>query len=507
MKDTRKKELIDHVRTREAPSPTGLPHVGTALQVLFNWVFARRYEGKFIVRIEDTDKKRFVEGSEEGIMEAIEWLGLEPDESINNEGPYGPYRQSDRLDIYKKHAKKLIDQDHAYYCFCTEDRLTKMRQEQSKKHLPPKYDGKCKSLSKEKVKEKLNKKEPYVIRLNVPSNRTIIVNDMLRGEVKFDSNIVDDQVLIKSDGFPTYHLAVVVDDHLMKITHMKRGEEWLPSAPKHILLYEFFGWVPPKMIHMPTLRNADRSKLSKRKGNTSLWWYREQGYLKDALLNFLALLVWLPKDQREFFSKEEMIEEFEFKQIKLTGPYFDTKKLSWMNGNYIRKMESSKLLKEIENWANWVIKKGSDKKIIKGAKKLLKWFKKDEKIYQSAVELAQQRLKILGELPELISFYFTSELDYDLADLLQGQNSSKVKTALLAVIDELKKLKEYSNSSWEQTIRTTADKHDLSHKNLFMSLRSAVTAQKFTPPLYDVMNVLGLPESFKRIQRAANKLK
>ncbi|MGD9129549.1 MAG: glutamate--tRNA ligase [Candidatus Woesebacteria bacterium] len=507
MLDTRNKKLIGKVRTREAPSPTGYPHVGTAFQVLFNWVFARRYQGKFILRIEDTDRKRYVEGSEETIHEALDWLALNPDESPKVGGPYAPYRQSERLAIYQKYAQELIDKDKAYYCFCSAERLAKMRKQQQKEGIPPKYDRKCRSLTKKEVEEHLSKGEKAVIRLKVPDDQKIIVHDVLRGEVEFDSNIVDDQVLLKSDAFPTYHLAVVVDDHLMEITHMKRGEEWLPSAPKHILLYEYFGWQPPVMLHTPVLRNPDRSKLSKRKGNTSLWWYREQGYLADALLNFLALLLWKPADQREIFTKEEMMEIFEWEQLNITGPIFDTKKLNWLNGIYIRKKELDLLFKEIQSWAEWVAGKGSDEKIIDGAKRILEWIAKDADFFKNALALAQERLKVFSELHDLLDFYYLNKLVYDLEDLLQGHDKQTIIEILIAVKERLENLTDYNPETWEATIRKCADDFDFKHKDLFMSLRSAITARKFTPPLYELMEVLGKDKSFSRIETAIRFLK
>lgn len=509
MKINRDQKLIGKVRTREAPSPTGYPHVGTAFQALFNWVFAHRYEGKFMVRIEDTDQKRYVEGSEVVIFEALEWLGLSPDESPVKGGPYGPYRQSERLSLYQKYAKQLVESGHAYYCFCSEERLRKMREEQQKRGIPPKYDRLCRRLSPDEAQKKLASGKKAVIRMKIPDNREIVVHDVLRGEVKFDSNVIDDQVVLKSDGYPTYHLGVVVDDHLMKITHMKRGEEWLSSAPKHVLLYEYFGWQPPVMIHTPILRNPDRSKLSKRKGNTSLWWYREQGYLKEALLNFLALLVWKKPDDEnnEIFSKEEMMEYFEWDQMNITGPIFDVTKLQWLNGVWIRKKSLADLLVDIKEWIEWIVNKdkrdnNADNTIVTGAKKILEWIKKDEKFFKKALALAHERLKLLSEVPDLLSFYYEEKLQYDREDLLQKHENKDVVKILTEIKSRLQKLKPWTQENWETTIRKCADDFDFKHKDLFMILRSAITARKATPPLFEVMEVLGRQESFRRIEAA-----
>jgi len=502
----RKKQLIGKIRTRVAPSPTGYPHVGTAYQAYFDLVFARRYNGQFILRIEDTDQKRFVEGSEEVIFQALEWLDLSPDESPVKDGDYGPYRQSERLEIYQKYAKQLVDEGKAYYCFCQPERLAEMRKEQQKKGVPPKYDRHCCELTDEEVQTRLDKGEKAVVRMKIPANREIVVNDLLRGEVKFDSSVVDDQVILKSDGFPTYHLAVVVDDHLMKISHIVRGEEWLPSAPKHVLLYEFLGWEMPYMVHMPVLRNPDRSKLSKRKGNTSLWWYREQGYLKEALLNFLALLIWKPSEEQEIFSKEEMIEKFEWEQIKVTGPIFDVTKLQWLNGVYMRKKSLDELVAEVKDWAEFVQENGSDENNVAGTKNLLAWMDKDLDYFKKALALAQERLKLLSELPELLSFYYEEKLKFDKKDLLQKHEPEEISKILTEIKGRLAAIKDWNAKTWEATIRKCADDFEFKHKDLFMSLRSAVTARKFTPPLYEVMEVLGKEKSFARIEQAVEFL-
>lgn len=506
MKDTRDKALMGKVRTRVAPSPTGFPHVGTALQALFDWVYARRYQGQFILRLEDTDQKRYVAGSEKVIFEALDWLDLTPDESSQVGGEYGPYRQSERLEIYQRYAQQLVEQKKAYHCFCSTERLAAMRQKQQKAGQPPKYDGHCLALGEEQVKERLEKGEKSVIRLKVPAGQRIVVQDAIRGEVVFDSGAVDDQVLLKSDGFPTYHLAVVVDDHLMKITHMKRGEEWLSSAPKHVLLYQFLGWKPPVMIHMPTLRNPDRSKLSKRKGNTSLWWYREQGFLKEALLNFLALIIWKNPLHKEIFSKEDLIEVFEWDQINIAGPIFDVTKLTWLNGIYIRQLSTDELLTQVKAWASWVSTNGREEDHIRGAKDLLGWIDDQLSLFTKALELAQERLKTISQLPQLLAFYFTNSLDYNEKDLSQKQTNQLMAEVLLVVKNRLEQMKQWDHQIWETTIRQIADDFELKHSILFMSLRSAVTARNATPPLFAVMQALGTETALSRIQDAIDYL-
>ena len=502
MAKVKKQSLENKVRTRIAPSPTGFPHVGTAFQALFDWVFARRYNGQFLLRIEDTDQKRLVVEAEQVLYDAFAWLGLIPDEGPQVGGPVGPYRQSERLELYQQHAQQLVGQGNAYHCFCSSDRLEKVRQEQRRRGIPPKYDGHCRNLSAEEIKKKLEAEESYVIRLKVPVDEEIIVPDLLRGEVKFDSNVVDDQVLLKSNGFPTYHLAVVVDDHLMGITHVERGEEWLPSAPKHVLLYRYFNWDMPLLIHTPTLRNSDRSKLSKRKGNTSLWWYRGQGYLPEAILNFLGLLVWKPGDNQEKFSLAEMVAKFEWEEMNVTGPVFDTKKLEWLNGKYLRELEQDELIERLTHWSNWVVELGEDQDNLKQAQQLLTWMDRDQVRFKKALALSQDRARTFLDFYNLLGFYFKSKLNYDLADLLQKQKAVDIVKALTQTIAKLTNLKPYNAETWEKTIRDVADELGLSHKTLFMSLRSAVTAQRFTPPLFEVMETLGHEQSFNRIQAA-----
>ena len=297
------------VRTRIAPSPTGDPHVGTAYIALYNLAFAKSQGGDFILRIEDTDQNRYTEGSEQMIFDAMHWLDLNYSEGPDVGGEYGPYRQSERFHLYGEYAKKLVEQGGAYYCFCSQDRLGKLRERQKAMGKAPGYDGHCRSLSKEEIEAKLAAGEPYVIRLKMPYEGETVIHDRLRGDIVFENNKIDDQVLLKADGFPTYHLANVVDDHLMGITHVIRAEEWIASTPKHIQLYKAFGWDEPEFIHMPLLRNADRTKISKRKNPVSLNWYKEQGYLKEGLINFLGLMGYSFGENKEIFSLQEITEE------------------------------------------------------------------------------------------------------------------------------------------------------------------------------------------------------
>ena len=333
-------------RVRFAPSPTGYLHIGGLRTALYNYLFAKNQNGKLILRIEDTDRKRFVEGAVENLIDTLNWAGIHFDEGPEMGGECAPYLQSERLDIYKELVEKLVSEGKAYYCFCTPERLEKLKEEQQKLKLPQaKYDKHCLHLSKNEIDEKLNSNIPYVIRLNVKPDQKIIFNDVIRETVEFDTNNIDDQVLLKSDGFPTYHLANVVDDHLMEITHVIRGEEWLSSTPKHVILYDYFGWEKPVFAHLPLLLNPDKSKLSKRQGDVAVEDYREKGYLKEALINFVALLGWNFGDDKEFYEMDELIEKFSLERVHKAGAVFNLEKLNWLNYEHLRRKPDSEVLK------------------------------------------------------------------------------------------------------------------------------------------------------------------
>ncbi|NBS11869.1 MAG: glutamate--tRNA ligase [Gammaproteobacteria bacterium] len=339
------------VRTRIAPSPTGDPHVGTAYIALFNLAFARAHGGQFILRIEDTDRERSTPESEIAILSALRWLGLEWDEGPDIGGPAGPYRQSERGALYASHAHALVESGHAFHCFCTAQTLDQMRAEQQAAGVNPHYDGRCERLAAAEVSQRLAQGEPSVIRLSVPNEGECVLHDRLRGEIRIPWSQVDRQVLLKSDGMPTYHLANVVDDHCMGITHVIRGEEWIPSAPKHQLLYRYFGWEMPELCHLPLLRNPDQSKLSKRKNPTSILFYRDQGYLPEALLNYLGRMGWSMPDERERFTLEDMIAAFTLDRVSLGGPIFDLDKLNWLNGEWLRHgLSDAEVLTRFMHW-------------------------------------------------------------------------------------------------------------------------------------------------------------
>ena len=332
------------VRLRFAPSPTGFLHVGGLRTALFCWLYARQQSGKFIFRLEDTDQKRLVEGAETDLIHMLEWAGIELDEGPEIGGDFGPYRQSERLEIYRQHVRKLLDEDHAYPCFCSTERLDNLRDEQRANGETPRYDGLCRRLKKEESARRVVSGETHVVRMKIPEiPETLVLNDLIRGRVSIETSQTEDQVIVKSDGFPTYHLAVVVDDHLMQITHVVRGEEWLPSFPKHLLLYRYFGWDPPEFAHLPLILNSDRTKLSKRQGDVAVEDFRDQGFLAETLVNFISLLGWSPADDRELFTLAELIEEFSFGRVNKSGSVFDREKLNWMNQQYIQNLDQQDL--------------------------------------------------------------------------------------------------------------------------------------------------------------------
>ena len=399
------------IRTRFAPSPTGMLHIGSIRTALFAYLFAKHNNGKFILRVEDTDRARFVEGAIEQVISSLNQFGLNYDEgviiengAIGNKGNFGPYLQSDRLPIYKEYTDKLIANGTAYHCFCDEKRLSELRKQQEAMKLAPMYDRKCRSLSKEEVQQNIDNGMRFVIRQAIPENGQTTLHDLVYKEVVWENRLIDDQVLIKSDGFPTYFLAVVVDDHLMEISHVIRGEDWLPSTPKHLLLYKAFGWEAPVFAHLPNVLNANRTKLSKRQGDVSVGDFLEKGYLEAALINFLALLGWNPKTDKEIFSLQELIEQFDFDKVNKAGAVFDTDKLDWINGLYIRAMETSELTDLIIPYLlgqGLIIGKEDAKSFTAKSGKTV-----SREYISKVVLLEKERLKKLSEIGERVTYFF-----------------------------------------------------------------------------------------------------
>jgi glutamyl-tRNA synthetase len=479
------------VRTRIAPSPTGEYTVGNLRTVLYDYALARKNKGQFIVRIEDTDRNRLVEGAMERILMVFKDYGLCWDEGPEVGGPYAPYLQSERLDIYKKYAKELVDNGHAYYCFCTPERLQKLRNEQQARgEAKTSYDKHCRSLAKEEVEENLKKDLPYVVRLKVPENETIVLHDFIHGDISFNTNEVEDAILLKSDGFPTYHLAAMVDDHLMKITHVLRGIEWLTSSPLHILLYNFFDWELPIFVHLPLLKEkGSNTKLSKRFGSVAAADFLKDGYLPEATLNLLMFIGWNPGTEKEIYTLEEFVQDFSLEKVQKTDlAVFDREKLAWLNGHYIRQLSVEKLMKKLKDWAQ------------KFDVKLNISEKKDYDL--KVLGLVQERMKTLAEFNELVS-YFYQEPTID-KELLVKQTKSPEKTK--EILEKFYKL--YSELDKKMWVKENLD--ELSHKLLekngykpkeaFMTVRIAVTGVTATPPIFDTIEVLGQEKTLERIK-------
>lgn len=457
------------VRTRVAPSPTGDPHVGTAYIALFNRAFAKSQGGEFILRIEDTDQQRSTPESEQAILNALNWMGLTWDEGPDKGGPHGPYRQSDRSDIYRKYADQLVDKGHAFHCFCTSERLDAMRREQRLNGQPPGYDGRCKGLSKEQVAERHAAGEKSVVRMDVPREGACEVRDMLRDPIEIEWKQVDMQVLLKSDGLPSYHLANVVDDHLMEITHVIRGEEWISSTPKHILLYQYFGWEPPQFFHMPLLRNADKSKLSKRKNPTSIDYYRRLGILPETLLNYLGMMGWTMPDGEEKFTLEEMINNFDINRVSLGGPVFDTEKLDWLNGRYLRESLSDEQF----------------------AQRLMEWAYNKDYIMQF-LPLVRERVERLSDVAPLAAFFFAGMPSIQAADF----DHKKIDADLTRKILQLSLWKLETERHWDKEhimadVKAIGDHLGVKLKDVLFPFFVAITGSPRSVSVLDAMVILG----------------
>ncbi len=487
------------VKVRIAPSPTGDPHVGTAYIGLFNYAYAKHNGGEFILRIEDTDRTRFSADSEQQIFDAMKWLGLYYDEGPDVGGDFAPYRQSERIGIYKKYADMLVDNGGAYCCFCTQERLTSLRERQVAMNQAPGYDGHCRKLTKEEVEQKKANNEPYIIRLKMPYDGQTIVKDMLRGDIVFENSKIDDQVLLKSDGFPTYHLANIVDDHLMGITDVIRAEEWIASTPKHVQLYKAFGWEEPKWYHMPLLRNADKTKISKRKNPVSLNYYRQEGYLKEAMLNFLALMGWSMPEDKEIFTLDEMINNFTFDRISLGGPVFDLVKLGWVNNHHMR-------LKDIKELTELALPYFEEKYDISNV---------SMEDLQFIVEVLREGAHTLKELASLADIYFndkfvlpqvTEEMNKkerkSVTRLLEAVESEKGKEAINLFKQKIEK--EEENISCErakQILQEVQDELNEGPAVALMPLRAVLTGKARGADLYTVIKIIGKTRILNRISQ------
>jgi glutamyl-tRNA synthetase len=471
------------VRTRMAPSPTGEMHVGSMSILFKNYVFAKKHTGKFVLRIEDTDKAREVPGAVDRIQHVIKAYGLDWDEGPSKGGEYGPYTQSERLKIYAQMAETLVKKNKAYYCICSEERLTTLRENQRQAKIPPKYDRHCRDRQAEVI-QAMAAGATAVIRLATPDNQEITFTDLIRGPITFNSSVVDDQILIKSDGYPTYHLGVVVDDHLMKITHVMRGEEWISSTPKHILLYQAFEWELPVFAHIPIYLNPDgKGKMSKRKGTVSAQSFLDQGYLPEALLNFFMILGWAHPEEKEIISLEEYIRYFDPKDVSAKSVVFDLHKLNWINGVYIRQLSPSALLEKL--------------------KPFIPTHFPMEKL-EAIIPLINERLEKLSDFADATSFFY-GPIVIPTELLLKKATPQLVTSQLEETITALTPI-EWDTETIEATIRTLQEAQSWKKQQYFMLLRVATTGRKATPPLFETMQLIGKEGILERLQQAQTQV-
>jgi glutamyl-tRNA synthetase len=484
------------VRVRVAPSPTGDPHVGTAYMSLFNLAFARQQGGQFVLRVEDTDRARFREDSEQQVYDTLRWLGLQWDEGPDVGGPYAPYRQSERLDTYRPHAERLLADGHAYRCWCTGERLQEMREDQQRRKVPTGYDRLCLGKTAEDRAQLPGYSPTPVVRMLVPDDPPLTFVDLVRGEVSAPRP--DDQVLLKADGFPTYHLAVVVDDHLMGITHVVRGEEWISSTPKHLLLFDWLGWERPAFAHMPLLRNADKSKISKRKNPAArLTWFLEEGYLPEALRNFLGLLGYsLPDAEKEIFSFEDMAASFDWGRVNTVGPVFDLDKLLWLNGHYIRELPEDELVRRMVPFLTRAGLVDDPPSVDQLA------------VLAGAASLVQTRMGRLTECVDLLRFVLVDEakfaVDDAAADKALGPGSAELLTA---AADALEPVETWDTEHVQAAMDAALlDGLGLKRGKAYTPVRVAVTGATVAPPLPESMALLGRERTLRRLRAAAERV-
>ena len=487
------------IRDRFAPSPTGNVHVGSLRTALYNYLFAKKNNGQFLLRLEDTDRTRYEEGAVENLLGALMVTGVVPDEGLFEEdgkivqkGDYGPYIQSERLEIYKKYIDQLLENGQAYYCFCTKERLDEVREKQKRAAETPRYDGHCRNLPREEVEARVAAGEPYVIRLKLPEDHVVTFDDAVRGRIEINTNDLDDQVLIKTDGFPTYHFAVVIDDHLMGITHVIRGEEWLPSTPKHVYLYECFGWEQPQYVHLSNILNDDHKKLSKRQGDVSVGDFLKKGYLPEALINFLALLGWSPEDEQEIFSMDELVEAFDLSRINKSGAVFDRAKLDWMNAHYIKELPIEELTARMIPYlvdAGYITEADIEKR--------MPWLEK-------VGELMRERLNYFAQVPEETKVLFDRNFeitDQESLDLLKEETVPVLFNALVEKITESDVVDTERAKAILKEIQKEHKAEKIKGKMLYMPTRIMLTGEMHGPDLTLIMDVLGKEELLLRLDR------
>jgi len=483
-------EMSQHVRVRFAPSPTGYLHVGGLRTALYNYLFARHHGGAFVLRIEDTDQSRKVEGAVENLISTLDWAGVHFDEGPGRDGGHGPYVQSQRLDIYHKHAAQLVKAGKAYYCFCTAERLEEVRAKQLALKLNPSYDRHCRDLPGEESERRKQAGEKCVVRLKVPLVGEVVFDDVIRGTVTIACNILDDQVLIKSDDYPTYHLAVVVDDHLMGISHVIRGEEWLPSTPKHVLLYRYFDWDLPVFAHLPLLLNPDKSKLSKRQGDVAVEDYRAKGFLKEAIINFIAYLGWNPGDDRELFSMEELVKEFTLERVGKSGAVFNVEKLNWLNFQHLRNKPNAEVLgmfRQALSQSPFSGRAYTDAYLL------------------SVITAMRERVTFVKDFLEKSPYFFEPPTQYE-QDVVKKRWKPDSGKHLQELAKELSKVENPQKEDYETALHRVSELLNVKHSDLIHPLRLAVSGVGGGPGLYDILFILGKDETIKRITTAIERL-
>ena len=487
----------DRPRLRYAPSPTGDPHVGNIRTALWSWLHARRHGGAFIVRIEDTDQARAVPGAEERILESLRWLGIDWDEGPGIEGPHAPYVQSQRLPLYGEAVDRLLAAGSAYRCFDTPEQLAAIREERRARGAFG-YDGRCRAIAPAEAEARAAAGEPFVVRLRMPDDGSTAFHDAIRGEIRVENATLDDFVILKSDGFPTYHLAHVVDDHAMRITHVTRGDEWIPSTPRHVRLIEALGWEPPTYVHTPVILGPDGGKLSKRHGARSVLEYADEGYLPEALLNFLAITGWALDDHTEILSREELARHFDIGELVPNPAVFDTQKLEWMNGVYLRQLDASRLADLFEARLARDLPREAQRPL-------------DRALVEAIVPLVRERVKLLAELAPMVDFLFTGDIAPPEQEALLGKpyrgRAAEAQHALNACYAALDPIERWTAEPIEVALRATAEELGERAGSLFMLCRVAVTGRAVTPPLFETMELVGRERTLARLRSAEQTLR
>jgi glutamyl-tRNA synthetase len=505
---------LSNIRVRIAPSPTGFVHIGNLRTILYNYLFAKHSKGKFLIRIEDTDQSRLVPGAVENLLKVLTWAGFDNDEGphltadnkIKEIGEFGPYVQSKRLAIYKEYIQILMEKGKAYPCFCSKERLDKLRADQTANKQAPKYDNFCRNLTKAETQALIKKGEPHVVRFKMPENREVVVKDLIHGDIVVNTNALDDYVLMKTDGYPTYHFASIVDDHLMKITQVMRSEEWISSAPKHVLLYDAFGWQPPQFAHLPPLLNTNKKKMSKRDGDTSVQDFIDKGYLRDAILNFIALLGWNSGTEQEIYTLPELINQFTLDNVHKAGAVFDVDKLDWINGVYIRKLSTEDFYNQCEPFLIKadLISKDKTKIIITATGETVK-----PNYLKNILALEQTRIKKLSDIPEAVSYFFIDKPEYDAKQLIWRKSDDTQTSANLKNLEKiLKKIKieDFTKTILEKTIFEFINSNNLDTGSVLWPMRFALSGREKSPGPFEIAEALGKKKTLERINIAIERL-